>query len=88
MTTKFAGEVSAYTPGKNGAKGTYRRIGSFFQGDDGRLSAKIDTLPIPGTGWEGWINFFAAYDTAPIPVSTAVKSHRQSKDDIDDGPPF
>ena len=55
----FWGEVFAYIPpAPRQDKGQYRRIGSAFTDDQGRLSIRIDTLPLPGSRWEGWLNIF------------------------------
>jgi hypothetical protein len=35
----------------------YRRIGTMFEAEDGRLSLKLDTIPI-GPGWSGYVQFF------------------------------
>ena len=40
------------------AKAQYPRIGSAFRDERGQISLKIDTLPLPGSGWTGWINIF------------------------------
>ena len=50
------GDAMAHIPGSKGAKSQYRKIGTVFKRDEGDLVIKIDTLPIPGSGWEGWVN--------------------------------
>lgn len=42
---------------KNGeTKKQYRTIGAVLQGDDGRLSLKLEMIPV--VGFTGWINFY------------------------------
>lgn len=42
-------------------KKRYTRVGSVFEQDDGRLSLKLDCVPV-GQGWSGWISFFPPRD--------------------------
>jgi len=38
-------------------KKRYANVGTLFESEDGRLSLKLDTIPI-GPGWSGYIQFF------------------------------
>lgn len=60
MSKTLIGDACADMGKAPGAdKRKYIRIGTVFRDDTyGSLSIKIDTLPLPGTGWEGWINVF------------------------------
>ena len=90
MSKTKLGDACAYIPGKNGGKNRYCKIGVVFKDNEkDYLSIKIDTLPLPGTGWEGWINIFderkpaesGVEDTgviAPCPVCNGVR-HRDKK---------
>lgn len=42
-------------------KKQFSRVGTVFESEDGRLSLKLDTIPI-GPGWSGFIQF---YDPKP-----------------------
>lgn len=58
MTKEVIGDACAYIPGaRPGDKTRYPRIGLAMQ-DNGRISLKLDSLPLPGTGWTGWIYIF------------------------------
>lgn len=35
----------------------YQKVGTVFESEDGRLSLKLDTLPV-GPHWSGYISFF------------------------------
>lgn len=52
-------EASAAIPPKErGERTSYQRIGTLFEDvDTGRPVLKIDTLPLPESGWQGWVNF-------------------------------
>lgn len=59
MSKELVGDVCAYMPAREaGGKARYPRIGIAFKDDRGQISLKIDTLPLPGTGWDGWVNIF------------------------------
>lgn len=42
-------------------KKRWQNVGAVFEGDDGRLSLKLETIPV-GPGWSGWISFFPPKD--------------------------
>ena len=54
----YIGRVTAYIPPKGkGEKGRSKQIGFAYQDNlTGDISFVIDTLPIPGNGWQGWCN--------------------------------
>jgi len=58
MSKEVIGDACAFIKGTGGEKNKYPRIGLALKDDDGRISIKIDTIPLPGTGWEGWVNIF------------------------------
>lgn len=41
----------------------YIPIGRLLTDENGRISLKIDTLPLPSVDWKGWVNFFPATET-------------------------
>jgi hypothetical protein len=57
------GDACAHCPRADGTT-SYPRIGLAFSEPDRdnpdalRISIKLDTLPIPSTGWSGWVNIF------------------------------
>ncbi|HAN92592.1 MAG TPA: hypothetical protein DCQ33_11010 [Nitrospira sp.] len=57
MAKKILGDACAFIPGVAGNKNRYMKIGIAMTDGD-RISLKLDTLPLPGTGWEGWVNIF------------------------------
>lgn len=38
-------------------KKRYANVGTVFESEDGRLSLKLDTIPV-GPGWSGYISFY------------------------------
>lgn len=38
-------------------KKRYQKCGTGFRDEDGRISAKIDTVPVT-PGWTGWFDFY------------------------------
>jgi len=62
----FIGAACAHVPQPNGAKTKYPRIGSVFQDSEGRISIKIDSIPIASSDWSGWINVFPPKDDEPF----------------------
>ena len=68
MAKKILGDACAFIPGVAGGKNRYMKIGIAMTDGD-RISLKLDTLPLPGTGWEGWVNIFpSSNDTSNKPV--------------------
>ena len=58
MARSVIGDACAYIPGlRQGDKARYYKIGLAMQDGD-RISVKVDTLPLAGMGWSGWINIF------------------------------
>ena len=49
--------VGEYKAGDGTKKKRYAKVGVVFEDDQGRLSLKLDTVPI-GPGWSGYIQFF------------------------------
>lgn len=65
MAKKILGDACAYIPAAPGGKNRYMKIGIALTDGD-RISLKLDTLPIPGTGWEGWVNIFPIAGTRRV----------------------
>lgn len=64
MAKTVLGDACAYIPGTNGGKNRYLKIGIAME-EGSRISIKIDTLPLPGCGWDGWINIFERTAVSP-----------------------
>lgn len=54
---KAVATTGKYTNSQGEEKKRYSNVGTLFQQDDGRLSLKLDTVPV-GEGWSGWISFY------------------------------
>lgn len=78
MSKTHLGDVCAHM--KIGADSKYVKIGSAFS-DDNRISLKIDSLPIPATGWTGWLNVFPRRDAAS-PASSPSERPYPDEDEI------
>ena len=39
-------------------KPNYHQVGIYRQSDDGKASIKINTIPLPASGWNGWLSIF------------------------------
>ena len=48
--------VGSYKDASGNEKKKYTQCGAVFQQEDGRMSAKIETLPV-GSEWSGWLSF-------------------------------
>jgi hypothetical protein len=48
--------VGTYKDKDGNEKKRYSQCGAVFQQEDGRMSAKIESLPV-GTEWSGWLSF-------------------------------
>ena len=49
--------IGEYTDRNGEKKKRYQNVGSVFENEDGRLSLKLDAIPL-GPEWSGWISFF------------------------------
>lgn len=91
MSKTLLGDVCAHIPGPAGAKGKYPRCGTAFVDDkDGRISIKLDSLPLAGGGWIGWMNIFPrkAAGERPIGDDTSKFSTGPQASFGDDDIPF
>lgn len=85
MAMKKVGDVCAdLGKREEGDKSSrYKRIGVAFKDDTGRLSIKIDTLPLPNDTWKGWTNIFFDEDKT---TTAPPKGSRQAQLEDDDIP--
>lgn len=49
--------VGTYKDASGQERKRYANVGTVFENEDGRLSLKLDTVPV-GPGWSGYIQFF------------------------------
>jgi hypothetical protein len=49
--------IGEYTTKSGEKKKRYTTIGSVFEDDAGRLSLKLDSVPV-GPEWSGWVSFY------------------------------
>lgn len=42
-------------------KKRYQRLGTMFKDDEGRISIKLDVVPV-GPEWSGWVALYEMYD--------------------------
>jgi len=73
MTKVLIGDACAYIGPKK-----YQKIGVAFRDEQGRICVKIDVLPLPNSGWEGWINVFEKKDK----LATSARPEGIHDDDI------
>lgn len=64
MSRELLGDACAYMKKSGAEKASYRKIETAFKDEQGRISVVLDTLPLPHSGWEGWINVFPTSETA------------------------
>lgn len=93
MTKTLIGDVCAdcgRVPGTE--KRRYVRIGSAFKDDTyGSISLKIDAFPIPGSGWEGWVNIFDKSESparSRPPIAQVLGKPPANLSDMEDDIPF
>ena len=55
-THDLVATVGAYKSGDQEKK-RYVNVGAIFAGDDGRMSIKLETIPV-GPNWSGWLSAF------------------------------
>jgi len=92
MSKIFVGDACAYLRKEGEEKARYPRIGAAFKDDSGRISIKIDTLPI-GNDWQGWINIFPREKGAQTGDSKEFKNNLRRVNEalgpeLDDERPF
>ena len=93
MSKDFIGDLCAYIPKQPGQnKASYHRVGSAFTDSENKqISLKIDTMPIQGSGWGGWLNVFPPKSDRPkaIPPGRPLPGTPNSHfTDMDDDIPF
>jgi len=71
--------IGEYTDHTGQKKKRYTTVGTVFEGDDGRLSLKMDTVPVTPE-WSGWVAFYdpKGRDEQPAPRQRQ-DAHNQAK---------
>lgn len=83
--------IGEYTTGNGEKKKRYMNAGKAFQDDQGRISLKIDAVPV-GPEWSGWLSLYPRKDdqgggqrqSAPAPTRSAAPP--SAEDDGDHAP--
>ena len=71
--------IGTYTASNGAEKKRYLNVGTVFENDDGRLSLKLDAVPV-GQEWSGWISFFEPKEREQGKQQRpAQDAHNQSK---------
>ncbi len=78
--------IGKYTDRQGNEKKRYVNVGSVFEDEQGRLSLKMDVIPV-GLEWSGWISMYEpkAKDASPVTEHSEAKGNAfqpQSDDDI------
>lgn len=85
--------IGTYTDRNGTEKKRYLKIGVLFESDEGRLSLKLDAIPVC-PGWSGFVSFFeddrqslpdgrqAQRSMPPAPEPTANPLDRDEDEDI------
>lgn len=80
-----------YTNKQGEKKKRYTRVGNVFEDDQGRLSLKLDVIPV-GPGWSGYISFYEPKrddrpaQSSPRPQQQAAPARQNDYSDDDDIP--
>lgn len=85
--------IGEYTNGQGEKKKRYVNIGTLFESEDGRLSLKVDAIPV-NPEWSGWVSFFEPKDSdnqtrrqqGPTQHESAKANAYQPEDDGEDIP--
>lgn len=92
MSREIIGDACAFIKTPEGQPNRYLKLGLAMKEGD-RLSLKLDTLPLPGCGWDGWINVFPHKDReGKTPPAIALRTQRAAVSEdwhnMDDDIPF
>jgi hypothetical protein len=80
---KHMGDVCASIPNTNAKterKYNSVRIGRWFD-DEGRISLILEAVPLPHTGWNGWINLYEKGDGSSHAKTAEPKQPTPFNDD-------
>ena len=82
MTREVIGDACAYFPAEYGGKTRYAKLGTAFR-EDNRISIKIDTLPVAGSNWQGWVNILPTSKFVPKPPLEEAPMSAKAKTGFD-----
>jgi hypothetical protein len=70
MTKKYdaVATIGEYTTKTGEKKKRYLTVGAVFEDDEGRLSLKLDGIPV-SPDWSGWISFYQPKEATQEPRS-------------------
>jgi len=63
-THEVVATIGEYTDAQGQTKKRYINIGSAFTDDQGRISIKLDAVPV-SPEWSGWVSLYALKDKEP-----------------------
>lgn len=79
--------VGEYEDRKTGqTKKQYRTVGAVLQNDEGRLSLKLEMVPL--VNFNGWINFYESREKEQKPSHQTTGEPRVEQNPFDDDIPF
>jgi hypothetical protein len=61
--------VGEYTNRAGEKKKRYQNVGAIFEDDEGRMSMKLEALPV-SPAWSGWISFYEPKAPAGAPAGS------------------
>lgn len=85
-THEVVATVGEYTSSLGERKKRYLNVGSAFTDDQGRVSLKLDAVPVAAE-WSGWLSLYpvkdrAAKPAAPVGTPTGAPAGREADEDI------
>jgi len=85
-THDLVATIGSYTTKSGEEKKRYTKCGAVFTDDDGRLSIKMDSVPV-SSEWSGWFSMYPKkeYDDAPQQSRQSSEPARQSASGSGDG---
>lgn len=81
--------IGKYTDRQGNEKKRYVTVGSVFEDEQGRLSLKLDAVPV-GQEWSGWVSFYEpkAKEPSPLTEHSQAKANAYVADGDDGDIPF
>lgn len=72
ITHDVAASIGEYTNNQGETKKRYVNVGKVFSSEDGRMSIKLDAVPV-GPNWSGWLSLY------PIQRDDQRQSHQRAQ---------
>jgi hypothetical protein len=76
--------TGTYTDRSGAEKKRYQTVGAVFEDDKGRMSLKIEAIPVGE--WNGWVSFFTPKE--PVKKADAPSGNSGVGNDLDQEIPF